>query len=70
MVLADSSVGLYLEKIFSLEGKVMLFTGATGGIGRVLCKGFSGAGASVALCDVDAGKLAELENEISAEIPK
>jgi NAD(P)-dependent dehydrogenase (short-subunit alcohol dehydrogenase family) len=56
-----------LEKIFSLEGKVILFTGATGGIGGVLCKGYAGAGASVALCDVDAGKLEELEKEISAE---
>jgi NAD(P)-dependent dehydrogenase (short-subunit alcohol dehydrogenase family) len=60
-------VGSYLEKIFSLEGKVILFTGATGGIGSVLCKGFAKAGASVALCDVDAGKLEELEKEISAE---
>jgi NAD(P)-dependent dehydrogenase (short-subunit alcohol dehydrogenase family) len=63
-------VGAYLEKIFSLSGKVILFTGATGGIGRALCKGFANAGASVALCDVDAGKLEELEKEIAAEIPK
>jgi NAD(P)-dependent dehydrogenase (short-subunit alcohol dehydrogenase family) len=63
-------VGSYLEKIFSLSGKVILFTGATGGIGSVLCKGFANAGASVALCDVGAGRLAELEKEISAEIPE
>jgi NAD(P)-dependent dehydrogenase (short-subunit alcohol dehydrogenase family) len=60
-------VGVYLEKIFSLDGKVILFTGATGGIGSVLCKGFANAGASVALCDMDAAKLAELEKEIKSE---
>ncbi|MDR1379090.1 MAG: SDR family oxidoreductase [Synergistaceae bacterium] len=68
--MADSgrpSVGVYLEKIFSLDGKVILFTGATGGIGSVLCKGFANAGASVALCDMDAAKLAELEKEIKSE---
>ena len=60
-------MGPYLEKIFSLEGKVILFTGATGGIGRVLCKGYAAAGASVALCDVDTDKLEALKKEISAE---
>jgi NAD(P)-dependent dehydrogenase (short-subunit alcohol dehydrogenase family) len=64
---SNPSVGSYLEKIFSLDGKVILFTGAAGGIGSVLCKGFAKAGASVALCDVDAGKLSDLEKEIAAE---
>jgi NAD(P)-dependent dehydrogenase (short-subunit alcohol dehydrogenase family) len=56
-----------LEKVFSLEGKVILFTGATGGIGSVLCRGFAKAGASMALCDTDMGKLAELKKEIASE---
>ena len=57
----------YLETVFSLMGKVVLFTGATGGIGSVVCEGYAKAGASMALCDMDAGKLAELENKIRAE---
>jgi len=57
----------YLESVFSIENKVILFTGATGGIGRVICRGYAKAGASVALCDMDDDKLAELETEISSD---
>jgi NAD(P)-dependent dehydrogenase (short-subunit alcohol dehydrogenase family) len=63
------SISGYLEKVFSLEGKVVLFTGATGGIGNVICKGYAKAGASVALCDWDMEKLTALEKEIEAEAP-
>jgi NAD(P)-dependent dehydrogenase (short-subunit alcohol dehydrogenase family) len=62
--LAESSVGGYLETVFSLEGKVVLFTGATGGIGSAICKAYAKSGATVALCDLDPGKLSELEKEI------
>ncbi|MDR1732621.1 MAG: glucose 1-dehydrogenase [Synergistaceae bacterium] len=58
------SIGGYLETVFSLKDKIILFTGATGGIGSVLCRGYAKAGATVALCDVDLGRLAELEKEI------
>ncbi|MDR3265365.1 MAG: SDR family oxidoreductase [Synergistaceae bacterium] len=61
-----NSTGGYLETVFSLKEKIILFTGATGGIGSVLCRGYAKAGAAVALCDMDAGKLAELEKEILA----
>ena len=61
-----NSVAGYLEKIFSLKGKVVLFTGAIGGIGCAICEGYAKAGASLALCDIDAGKLAELEKKIRA----
>jgi NAD(P)-dependent dehydrogenase (short-subunit alcohol dehydrogenase family) len=37
-----------LERLFSLEGKVALVTGASGGIGGALAAGLAGAGASVA----------------------
>ena len=57
----------YLESVFSLKNKVILFTVATGGIGRVICRGYAKAGASVALCDMDEGILAELEAEISSD---
>jgi NAD(P)-dependent dehydrogenase (short-subunit alcohol dehydrogenase family) len=63
----EKSIGKNLEKIFSLSEKVVLFTGATGGIGSALCKGFADVGAAMALCDMDAGKLAELEGEILAK---
>jgi len=62
-----SGIAGYLETVFSLKGKVVLFTGATGGIGSVICEGYSKAGASVALCDIDAGKLEELEKKIRAD---
>jgi NAD(P)-dependent dehydrogenase (short-subunit alcohol dehydrogenase family) len=61
-----NSIGGYLETVFSLKEKVILFTGAIGGIGSALCRGYAKAGATVALCDMDAGKLAELEKEILA----
>ena len=57
----------YLDTIFSLKEKVILFTGATGGIGSAICEGYAKAGASVALCDIDAGKLAEMEKKIRVE---
>ena len=58
------SVAKNLERVFSLEGKVILLTGATGGIGEVLARGLAGAGGQLALCDLSAQKLSELENEI------
>ncbi len=61
------AVKSYLENLFSLEGKVVLFTGATGGIGSELCKGLAGSGATVALCDIDLQRLEELKNAIEAE---
>ena len=63
----QSSIAGYLETVFSLKDKVILFTGATGGIGSVICEGYAKAGASVALCDIGADKLAELEKKIKAD---
>ena len=48
-----------LERLFSLAGKAVLVTGAAGGIGRELAAGMAEAGASVALHDLDVGRLAE-----------
>jgi NAD(P)-dependent dehydrogenase (short-subunit alcohol dehydrogenase family) len=47
-----------LHRLFSLEGKVALVTGASGGIGRVLAAGLAEAGAAVA---VHGRKVAEVE---------
>ena len=63
----ESSVAKYLETVFSLKDKVVLFTGATGGIGAAICKGYANAGARLALCDLDADSLAKLENVIRSE---
>ena len=62
-----SGIAGYLETVFSLKGKVVLFTGATGGIGSAICEGYAKAGASLALCDMDTGKLEELEKKIKAD---
>jgi gluconate 5-dehydrogenase len=55
-----------LEKIFSLENKVVVITGAGGGIGSVLAKGLAGAGADMVLTDIAMDKLLEVQNEIAA----
>lgn len=41
-----------LEKLFSLKNKVVLLTGAAGGIGSELAKGLAGVGAEMALADL------------------
>ncbi len=47
-----STIGAYLEGLFSLKGKVILLTGAAGGIGEALARGLAGAGGTMALCDL------------------
>lgn len=61
------SIGANLEKLFSLESKVVLFTGAAGGIGSELAAGLAEAGASLALCDIDKPKLDEIKARIESE---
>lgn len=59
------SIAQSLEKLFSLDKKVILLTGACGGIGKVLAEGFAAAGASVALCDMDLTQLDVIADEIN-----
>lgn len=56
-----------LEKLYSLEDKVVLMTGAAGGIGRELAKGMAGVGAILCACDISEKGLASLADEIKAE---
>ena len=60
------SIGENLEKLFSLEGKTILLTGAAGGIGEELAKGLAGAGGEMALCDIAENKLEKLAAYIVA----
>ena len=41
------------EKLFSLQGQVVVITGAAGGIGGALARGFAAAGAKLVACDVN-----------------
>jgi NAD(P)-dependent dehydrogenase (short-subunit alcohol dehydrogenase family) len=53
-----------LAELFSLEGKVVMLTGAAGGIGSVLAKGLAGVGADMVLCDIAQDCLTALCGEI------
>ena len=53
-----------LEKLFSLKGKVVLLTGATGGIGSELARGLAGVGADLALADLAQPALDALAGEL------
>ena len=53
-----------LERLFSLQGKVALITGASGGIGRELALGLAEAGATVALNGRDISELERTRDDI------
>ncbi len=55
-----------LKRMFSLEGKAALLTGAGGGIGHALADALAGAGASIALHARTREKLADSEAAIAA----
>ncbi|HEY8599776.1 MAG TPA: SDR family oxidoreductase [Thermomicrobiales bacterium] len=57
----------YLRELFSLEGRVALVTGASGGIGGELACGFARAGARVMLAGRSRERLAAVERAIVAE---
>ncbi len=58
------SIQKNLEKLFSLENKVVLLTGASGGIGEEIAKGLASIGATMILCDLDINKLQTVEKKI------
>jgi gluconate 5-dehydrogenase len=60
------SISENLEKIFSLKDKVVLLTGAAGGIGSELAKGLAGVGANMALADLAMPPLESLISELGA----
>lgn len=54
------------QRLFSLEGKVALITGAGGGLGRVLASALAEAGADVALHDLTLAPLEEVKDALAA----
>ncbi len=55
--------------MFDFSGKVVLVTGAAGGIGRGLCEAFLGWGATVLAFDRDAEALAALDGRLHKATP-
>ncbi len=51
--------------LFSVEGKVVVITGAAQGVGRDLSLGFARAGARVVVIDLQAGPLKDLSAEVA-----
>ena len=56
----------YLEKLFGLDGKKILLTGASGGIGAALAEGLAYAGGDILLSDIAEGALLDLSDKINA----
>lgn len=61
------SVAEKLQKMFSLEGKTVLFTGAAGGIGSAIASGMAEAGGKIALCDINKSQLEKVQSDIEAQ---
>lgn len=59
------NIGENLQKMFSLENKVVVFTGAAGGIGSAIAIGMASAGARIALCDINQELLLNVQNKIT-----
>ena len=53
----------------NLNGKLAAVTGATGGLGRELCRYLAGLGASLILLDRNTDKSLALKNELLSEFP-
>jgi NAD(P)-dependent dehydrogenase (short-subunit alcohol dehydrogenase family) len=50
-----------------LKGRVVLITGAAGGLGAALCQRYAAAGAKIAALDLDAAKLDTLTTSLRAK---
>lgn len=54
----------HLNQLFSLENKIILLTGAAGGIGSELAKGLAAVGGTLCLCDYNMDGLHVVKKEI------
>ncbi|OTB07414.1 hypothetical protein M426DRAFT_318102 [Hypoxylon sp. CI-4A] len=50
----------------NLQGTTVLVTGAAGGLGKVIATAYLNAGANVAICDINAERLAEANSEFES----
>jgi NAD(P)-dependent dehydrogenase (short-subunit alcohol dehydrogenase family) len=50
-----------------LTGRVVLVTGAAGGIGQALCRAFAAAGMRVGVCDIDSGRADHVAGEFGSD---
>jgi gluconate 5-dehydrogenase len=57
----------YLDNLFSISGKIVLLTGAAGGIGKALAKGLAAAGAQMVLVDLDHTAVTDLAATLPGE---
>jgi NAD(P)-dependent dehydrogenase (short-subunit alcohol dehydrogenase family) len=55
------------QKMFRLDGKTVLVTGATGILGKHFCKGLAESGAKLILVDLDQKSLDSFANELTEE---
>lgn len=58
---------LYLDKLFSLQGKVAVVTGAARGLGRAIAESLLKAGATVILVDSNEQRLDETAGAFTGE---
>ncbi|ONI39967.1 hypothetical protein AN639_01415 [Candidatus Epulonipiscium fishelsonii] len=61
------NIATNLEKMFSLEGKIIVITGGAGGICSVMAKGMAMAGGNIVLCDIAEDALGKVVEEIKCE---
>lgn len=54
-----------MNSLFSLKGKVVLVTGATGHLGRAICEGLASSGADLAICSTSLSKASTMAEELS-----
>jgi NAD(P)-dependent dehydrogenase (short-subunit alcohol dehydrogenase family) len=59
-------VGRHDATVIDLSGRVVLVTGAAGGIGSAVARAVAGAGGSAVLHDVEPGRLHELATELGS----